>query len=366
MAESYRRRALMGIFGENGEPTGGDQRPGPVGGGMELPPLMPPPVAAPPQAGIKPNLGADPTGFTEGMAQRGGGTGGVGSGAAKGAMMGAKFGPYGALAGAVGGGIYGAVTKKAATAPTDYSVADATTAITNALTTYNGRPPAPGEVDAILAGQGLKPGDRYVGADNLNKVLSQLQTNAKNAPPMPAATAAPAAVAAPRSAASPGAHDGSILGFNLDKLNNPAHQDTKYTPAVRAFSGGLKAGVPLSRNNLDPMVAHARANGFPNARVAGGDLIDFGDGNGPIDVIGSDESIRFQNTTDNAQWEATHGRKAASTAGSGALGGNPFGGEALDDALNGDPLAAIRAAIAKFSGSSRPNAAALLNQLGGG
>lgn len=103
----------------------------------------------------------------------------------------------------------------------------------------------------------------------------------------PASTSAPAAQAyAP------------IQGFDTGKLNNTAYSSGKYTPAVRAFSAGLGSGVNVARNDLGGMVDYAKKNGFANAQAVGDDKIDFGDGNGPIDVIQSNGSIWFQNGQD--------------------------------------------------------------------
>lgn len=120
-------------------------------------------------------------------ARRGGGTGGVGRGALGLAGTGASLGSFipgvgtaiGAGAGALAGGIMGAVNKHAVSAPTDLSVQDARQAIAQAYQQANGRPPDPGYVEQALAGQGLKPGDRYVGQQGLGSVLQSIQGNAQ-------------------------------------------------------------------------------------------------------------------------------------------------------------------------------------------
>jgi hypothetical protein len=91
-----------------------------------------------------------------------------------------------------------------------------------------------------------------------------------------------------------------IQGFDFGKLSGttPYESAEKYSDAVRVFSRGLGAGVPLGRNNLGPMVSFAQANGFPNARAVGDDKIDFGDGAGPIDVWTSADQPWFQNGPD--------------------------------------------------------------------
>lgn len=97
----------------------------------------------------------------------------------------------------------------------------------------------------------------------------------------------------------------AIPGFDLEKLNGTKPYDSaeKYSDAVRLFSRGLGAGVPISRNNLGPMVDYAHANGFPNAFAVGDDKIDW-DGPGglpPDDLIRSDGLIVFQHGSDAQQ-----------------------------------------------------------------
>lgn len=63
---------------------------------------------------------------------------------------------------------------------------------------------------------------------------------------------------------------------------------------------------------------------------------------------------------------ALEGQGGGAAAGGGSLpAGHNVGGYALDSALSGDPLAKIQQLIAQMSGS-RPNFAALMQQLGGG
>jgi len=104
-----------------------------------------------------------------------------------------------------------------------------------------------------------------------------VQPERVNDAPAPAAPAAPAA--APTYA--------QVQGFDATKMADPNYSSAKYTPAAREFAAAQGAGVQVGRNNLDPLVAHAQANGFPNARVVGDDKIDYGDGNGPIDPSGA-------------------------------------------------------------------------------
>lgn len=171
---------------------------------------------------------------------------------------------------------------------------------------------------------------------------------------------------------------GFLVGFDTNKLNDPNKlpgESGKYTPAAKAFSK-IAQTIGVGRGQLDQAVGEAQRMGFPNARVIGDDKIDFGDGNGPIDVVRSDGQIVFQNTTGNPQYEAAYAAKNGGSGGGGGggggeqasdggLGGASYGGAQLDQALSGDPLAKIQQLIAQMSGS-RPNFAALMQQLGGG
>ncbi len=85
-----------------------------------------------------------------------------------------------------------------------------------------------------------------------------------------------------------------IPGFDLAKIND------KYSPALRAFSEAMAAGIPLTRGNLAPQVDWAKTHGFGNAKQVGDDSIDYGDSRGPIDLIrGSDDATMF---LDKAVW----------------------------------------------------------------
>jgi hypothetical protein len=102
---------------------------------------------------------------------------------------------------------------------------------------------------------------------------------------------------------------GFLVGFDTAKLNDPNKQpgeSGKYTPAAKAFAK-ITQTLGGGRGDLEGWVNAARQSGFPNARSVGDDKIDFGDGAGPIDVVRSDGQVVFQNTTGNANYEATHG-----------------------------------------------------------
>lgn len=86
-----------------------------------------------------------------------------------------------------------------------------------------------------------------------------------------------------------------IQGFDTTKLQNTGYSSGKYTPALRTFSAYLGSGGQVSRGNLQGAVSYAQANGHPGAHAVGDDKIDFGDGNGPIDVVQSNGSVWFNN-----------------------------------------------------------------------
>jgi hypothetical protein len=119
-----------------------------------------------------------------------------------------------------------------------------------------------------------------------------------------------------------------LLGFETSKLMDPnsgANAGSKYTDAAKAFGQAYLGGTGIARGQLGDMLNAVKAQ-FPNARAVGDDKIDFGDGNGPIDVIGSDGTVRFQNTTDNAQWEANAGAGAFGQGAQQMLATSPHGG----------------------------------------
>jgi hypothetical protein len=59
---------------------------------------------------------------------------------------------------------------------TDVSIQQAQQILDKAIRLELGRAPNPGEIEAMLTGQGLKPGDRWVGGQGLNFVLNTLRS----------------------------------------------------------------------------------------------------------------------------------------------------------------------------------------------
>ena len=76
----------------------------------------------------------------------------------------------------------------AETRATDRTVADATSVLTRAIQAELGRQPQPGEIEGMLRSQGLKPGDRWVGAGGLNGLLNALRAQAVARPQAPTYT----------------------------------------------------------------------------------------------------------------------------------------------------------------------------------
>src|SRR5438477_6097375 len=79
-----------------------------------------------------------------------------------------------------------------------------------------------------------------------------------------------------------------MLGFDYVKLNTPSHTTPKYVFA-RATQDVDLAWDRASRSaGLQKIVDYVKQNGYANAKVDGKDSIDFGDGNGSIDVLTGD------------------------------------------------------------------------------
>lgn len=360
-----RKRLIAGIAGDPNDL----QHPLPVGGATELPPS-----AAPSP------LSSDA--LVAGAPRRGGGTGGTASGALSGASTGSSIGSFvpglGTLAGgAIGaliGGIGGAITKHAASAPTDFLVDDARNAIAARVKETGG----PEDVDTILRGQGWKPGDRYVGQAGLEGVFRNLDANAAKraagaapAAAVPTTTPATGATKSGLTADAPplpgddrvqpssgsmtlgttGAPDygrtvGQYVGpqyfgsYDEAKFNDPTHDSPKYqtlralshfdpskgvTPEVIAALNSLNLGTfsgsgdKVTLANADP-----RWDG-----MTGADLItDFGPGG-------------------KNQWGVGGQFPGDATAlgASGQTGAGAFG--YLDPALSGDPMKNIQDALAQ-------------------
>lgn len=167
----------------------------------------------------------------------------------------------------------------------------------------------------LLAGGTAGPAPQEDGGMRTNPGQSGPEGPAVQPPPIvspPIVTNAPGG-GQPAPSWQPGAKAGqnvTLLGFDNAKLDNPNYTSKdsgKYGAPVRTFYQGLKQDVGLSRGGLDNMINYLKSNGFAGAQAVGDDKIDFGDGQGPIDVIRSDGQIVFQNTTGNPVWEKQRG-----------------------------------------------------------
>ena len=99
------------------------------------------------------------------------------------------------------------------------------------------------------------------------------------------------------------------IGFVPEKLNDPTYFSEKYSHALKEQFLPAMQGLSPTTENLQRIVDTINANGG-HATVTGKDTIDFGDDNGPIDVIvdvgGANAQWGFQNTTGNEAWTKRH------------------------------------------------------------
>jgi hypothetical protein len=319
--------------------------------------------------------------YSNPYARRGGGTGGAGSGALSGAGTGATIGSVipgvgtaiGAGVGALVGGITGAIRKHAASAPTDFAVDDARKIIKDSYRDMFGREATDEEVNGALAGQGLKPGDRYVGEQGLQGVLGHLAENAAaersaaangaatagpatpDTTPAPGASAASATGAAAGTGNGGGGMPGTLEGFDAGKFSDPNKHDTKYDFArIAAQYQPTPAGLDQAWNAIKQQ--------FPNATRIGKDAIDFGDGNGPVDVIRAagegGKAWHFEPADDGSGGAAT----SASPANAG-LGMMPGAAQLAAPLTNNNVMQQIMDEVRRIQ-SGQPPRNAILNQLG--
>jgi hypothetical protein len=79
-----------------------------------------------------------------------------------------------------------------------------------------------------------------------------------------------------------------MIGFDYTKLNDLNHTTPKYVFARATQNVNLAWNRASRSDGLQQIVDVVKQNGYPNAKVTGKDSIDFGDGNGDIDVLTSD------------------------------------------------------------------------------
>lgn len=177
---------------------------------------------------------------------------------------------------------------------------------------------------------------------------------------------------APPPAAAP-AQDFSRLnaGYSRDKLNDANKQSAKYQ-----MGRALSSLDPTKGFNADA-VAALNALGFGNFSAQDGSdklsLSGLTDKGRAAGLVGDYTDADFIQALKggNGQWSyadpAYDAMNPSPDGGGGGVpgaGGGHTGGPQLDSALSGDPLAKIQQLIAQMSGS-RPNFAALMQQLGG-
>ena len=129
-------------------------------------------------------------------------------------------------------------------------------------------------------------GDHQVSSDEfksfLTSLLNGLNTAGSAAPP-----ASTPAVKSAQGAAPGGSTDGlpfaSIMGFSLEKLQDPTHVNEKYSASVRLFSQALAAtGAEPNSAGLQQLVDWMNAHGATAS--ASNDMITI-NGDAPVDCI---------------------------------------------------------------------------------
>jgi hypothetical protein len=192
----------------------------------------------------------------------------------------------------------------------------------------------------LYADQGYDPYDGQGGAPTQNAGL-------------PGGTAGPGPSTEPPPPAAPKKY-GAIQGFDFGKLSGvtPHDSDAKYSDSVRGFSNFLGEGGQVSRGNLGDLEKFWAGQGHQGHAV-GDDKFDFGDGQGPIDIINSKGEIWFQNGDDRfggggqAGPSVQSGNAAAlGMGGGGSVGGSAGGGSSSNSSKPGFDSASLKEALA--------------------
>lgn len=298
--------------------------------------------------------------------------------------------PYAMAAGAVGY-LDAYLHRKATTAPTDFSVEDASQIIRDAYKDMNGgREISNEELQSALAGQGLTSGSHWVGQAGLQGVLGHLGENAvasgANVPAggagAAASSGAPAAAttagaapggplasnpntgvagglgtdisgpSGPLGASAGGGVPGNVEGVDAAKWNDPNKHDLKYDALhIIANAGSIDAAWP------------ALQQAFPNAQRISGDVIDFGDGTGPVDLQRDSEN------NGGFHWEPVGGASdsaasaAPATASSTTLPALPGAASLAAPLATNDVLQQIMEELRRVQAGEPPRAA-MLSQMG--
>jgi hypothetical protein len=223
-----------------------------------------------------------------------------------------------------------------------------------------------GLVDPIQKAQAAGKGGS--GPGQIGLALGGMPDTA-SAPAMPASPLADAPAAAPQR------FNTKLMEGDPGKLADLAHaaKSPKYDFLQLAQKG---------THNYDDLGGMLKElQGGPNARLWNGwsankDKLTFGgdpsqlapewNGAKSVDAIGAYGDFANGGDAKGFRWGVGDEGGTPQGAQGAAIGGAPaLGGMDLDNALNGDPLAKIKEAIAAMS-AGRPNAAALMQQLGGG
>jgi len=225
-----------------------------------------------------------------GGAQTRGGSGGQ-TGQAIGSLAGGIAGSFlpgvgnaigGMLGSAAGGMLGGAFNRQAASAPTDFSVSDATNALRGAYQTYLGREGSDAEIQTHLANQGLKPGGQWVGQQGMAGVLNNIQTSPEalsyqqqalqkslqtQPQTQPQPDVATPVMPQPTSTGTKGGFRDQLQGFSATKLDDPNHNTPKYVFAKLAQNFDVKD--PAQRQQLLEALKADPSGYFKDASLTG-------------------------------------------------------------------------------------------------
>lgn len=220
--------------------------------------------------------------------------------------------------------------------------------------------------------QGLGEFDK-AGLDQIQKEIAGAQKQYFGAGYQGGGAMPPILEDAAPAAAPPASDYGRLMGYDAGKLNDPNKHDFKYDTArvLSRFD---------PRQGFTPDVINALNSELGNTYgtfSGSGDKLSLTGAKGAkdaADFANQDWIFAHKANSDATKWNYGGGGAApqeTGSAGGSASGGmrqpgfsGLAGGPALDEALTGDPLARIQQLIAQLSGS-RPNFAALMQQLGG-
>jgi hypothetical protein len=299
--------------------------------------------------------------------------------------------PYAMAAGALGY-IDAWAHRKAESAPTDFSLADATQIIRDAYRDmHGGQEISDQELNDALVGQGLRSGSHWVGQAGLEGVLGHLAQNAVTTggslPTGAGSSSAPGgttntagatpggplasnpntgvaggmdtSISGPSGAGGGGGGvPGTLEGFDAGKFNDPNKHDTKYDFAH------IAAKYPPTPAGLDQAWSEIQQQ-FPNAQRIGDDKVDFGDGYGAVDVIraaGDGGKAWHFEPADGGSDQSAASAAPATTTGSSPLA-SPGAAQLAAPLANNDVLQQIMDELRRIQSGDAPRNA-LLQQMG--